>query len=121
MKSGRAPTGGLVYSTDRGRMCPVCRHPVTACTCRKAAPPPAGDGIVRVSRETGGRGGKTVTVARGLPLDAAALAELAKRLKAACGSGGTAREGSVEIQGDHRDRVVALLEQEGWKVRRAGG
>ena len=57
----RASTGGLVYSTDSGRMCPVCRQPVAQCQCSAAKPPAAGDGIVRVSRETKGRAGKGVT------------------------------------------------------------
>ena len=82
-------TGGLVYSTDAGRMCPTCRRPVAQCTCRAqaaAAAVPRGDGIVRVSRETKGRGGKAVTVIRGVEADAAGLAALAKQLKAVCGS-----------------------------------
>ena len=66
-------TGGLVYSTDSGRMCPTCRKPIAGCVC--GAPlRPLGDGIVRVSRETKGRGGRAVTVVRGLMLDDAALA-----------------------------------------------
>jgi translation initiation factor 1 len=121
MKSARA-AGGLVYSTDQGRMCPVCRQAVDACACRKTAKAvPAGDGIVRVSRETGGRGGKTVTVIRGVPLEATALAGLAATLKAACGCGGTVKDGVIELQGDRRDPAVAQLEQAGWRVRRAGG
>ena len=61
----------LVYSTDSGRMCPTCRHPMTACVCAaRARALPTGDGIARVSREKQGRGGKTVTVVRGLPLEA---------------------------------------------------
>ena len=117
------PGGGLVYSTEHGRTCPTCRKALAACTCRaaQAARPAPSDGIVRVSRETGGRGGRTVTVVRGLPLDAVALAALAKTLKAASGSGGTAKDGTIEIQGDHRDTVVAQLEQAGWRVKRAGG
>ncbi|HYF58384.1 MAG TPA: translation initiation factor Sui1 [Burkholderiaceae bacterium] len=122
MKPSR-PSGGLVYSTEHGRTCPTCRRPVAACGCRGAAAvrPAPSDGTVRVSRETGGRGGKTVTVVRGVPLDAAGLAELARALKAACGSGGTAKDGTIEIQGDHRDTVVARLEARGWRVKRAGG
>jgi translation initiation factor 1 len=121
MKS-RAPAGGLVYSTEGGRMCPGCRKPVAHCVCRTAAAAvPSGDGIVRVSRETKGRGGKAVTLVRGLALDAAALDKLAKQLKAACGSGGTAKDGVVEVQGDHVDKVMALLAAQGHKVKRAGG
>lgn len=118
----RSPSGGLVYSTEAGRMCPACRRPVAQCACRKAAAAvPAGDGIVRVSRETKGRGGKAVTLARGIPLDEAALAALGKELKAACGCGGTVKDGVVEVQGDHADKLIALLQQRGYKVKRAGG
>jgi translation initiation factor 1 len=117
----RPAAGGLVYSTDSGRMCPACRQPVAQCTCSKAAPPSPGDGIVRISREVKGRGGKAVTVVRGLAMDAAALELLAKKLKAACGSGGTVKDGAVEIQGDHCDKVAALLTAQGLRVKRAGG
>ena len=120
--NGLASLGGLVYSTEHGRTCPDCRQALADCRCKTAAKAaPAGDGIARVTRETGGRNGKTVTVVRGLPLDAVALAALGRTLKAACGSGGTAKDGVIEIQGDHRDTVVAKLEQSGWKVKRAGG
>ena len=121
MKS-RSSTGGLVYSTDSGRMCPACRKPIAHCVCSQspAAATPS-DGIVRVSRETKGRGGKAVTVIRGLALDVAALDKLAKQLKAACGSGGTVKDGVVEVQGDHCDKVMALLAAQGHKVKRAGG
>ena len=118
-KSGQ---GGLVYSTDSGRMCPVCRAPVGSCVCGKpAAPRPSADGSVRVSRETKGRGGKAVTLVRGLALDGEALAALGKRLRTGCGSGGTVKDGVIEVQGDHCDRVMALLVQEGHRVKRAGG
>jgi translation initiation factor 1 len=115
-------TGGLVYSTDGGRMCPACRQPVAACTCgAKARSANPGDGIVRVSRETQRRGGKTVTLVRGLALDAAALAALGKRLRSACGAGGTVKDGVLEVQGDHAERVAQLLKAEGWTVKRTGG
>jgi translation initiation factor 1 len=115
-------SGGLVYSTDAGRMCPGCRQPVAACRCgAPSATAPAGDGIVRVSRESKGRGGKTVTLVRGLALDAAALAALGKRLRAACGAGGTVKDGVLELQGDHAERVAAWLAKEDWSVKRAGG
>ncbi|GKT22750.1 translation initiation factor Sui1 [Acidovorax sp. SUPP3334] len=113
--------GGLVYSTDAGRMCPGCRKPAAQCECRSARPAPAGDGIVRVSRETKGRGGKAVTLVKGMALDEAALALLGKQLKAACGSGGTVKDGVIEVQGDHVDRVMEALRQRGHTVKRAGG
>ena len=116
----RAGGGGLVYSTDAGRMCPACRQPVAACVCGQKALP-AGDGIVRVSRETKGRAGKGVTLVKGLALDAAALTALAKQLKAACGSGGTVKDGVIEVQGDHVERVAEWLRKEGRVVKRAGG
>ncbi|MBN8493077.1 MAG: translation initiation factor Sui1 [Burkholderiales bacterium] len=112
---------GLVYSTEAGRMCPQCRQPTATCVCGRAPARPAGDGIVRVSRETKGRGGKAVTLVRGLPLDDAALAALGKRLRSACGAGGTQKDGVIEVQGDHVDRLMALLQAEGWRVKRAGG
>jgi len=112
--------GGLVYSTDAGRMCPGCRQPVAACTCRQARPAPS-DGVVRVSRETKGRGGKSVTLVRGLALEQEALAQLGKQLKAACGSGGTVKDGVIEVQGDHSATVMDVLQKQGWKVKRAGG
>jgi translation initiation factor 1 len=77
--------------------------------------------VVRVSFETQGRRGKGVTVIRGLGLGDAALAALGKTLKAACGVGGTAKDGVVELQGDHRERVMALLKAPGRVVKRAGG
>jgi len=116
-----ADLGGLVYSTDAGRMCPGCRQPVAQCVCSQNKPLPTGDGIVRVSRETKGRGGKAVTLVKGVLVDDAALEQLGKQLKAACGSGGTVKDGVIEVQGDHVDRVMAALQKLGHKVKRAGG
>lgn len=112
--------GGLVYSTDGGRMCPGCRQPLAACAC-KAASAPAGDGVARVSRQSKGRGGKTVTLVKGLALDAVALAALGKQLRTACGSGGTVKDGVLEVQGDHVERIVDELQKLGHTVKRAGG
>lgn len=114
--------GGLVYSSDAGRMCPTCRRPAAACTCRaRGNAAPAGDGVARVSRETKGRGGKAVTLVRGVPLGVEAVAALGKRLRNACGAGGTLKDGVLEIQGDHAERIVELLKAEGFAVKRAGG
>jgi translation initiation factor 1 len=117
----RNSTGGLVYSTDAGRMCPACRRPVAQCSCKQAQAAPSSDGIVRVLRETKGRGGKAVTVVRGVPVDAAGLVKLGQDLKAACGSGGTVKDAVIEVQGDHVEKVMGLLQQRGFKVKRAGG
>ncbi|GAA0842215.1 translation initiation factor Sui1 [Marinobacter szutsaonensis] len=113
-------SGGLVYSTEQGKMCPECRNPVDQCTCGKLSRP-SGDGVVRVSRETKGRKGKGVTLITGIPLDDKELKAFAKVLKAKCGTGGTIKDGVVEIQGDHRDLLVPLLQQKGWTVKKAGG
>lgn len=102
-------------------MCPACRRPVADCACKAAAAPPLGDGQVRVWRETKGRGGKAVTLVRGLPLAGEALAALGKRLRAACGAGGTVKDGVIEVQGDHADRVVEWLLAQGFHAKRAGG
>ena|SRR5689334_2963571 len=76
---------------------------------------------VRVGREVAGRSGKGVTVISGLPLDPARLDELAARLKKLCGAGGAVKNGRIEIQGDHRDRLVAALCQLGFEAKRSGG
>lgn len=114
-------SGKLVYSTDSGRMCPGCRQPMAQCSCRPVRPVGASDGIVRVVCETKGRGGKSVTVIRGVALDAAGLVQLGKQLKAACGSGGTVKDGVIEVQGEHLATVMGLLKKQGWTVRQAGG
>ena len=101
-------------------MCPACRRPVPECSC-KADAAPVGDGVVRVSRQTKGRGGKSVTLVKGLALDAAALAQLGKALRTACGSGGTVKDGVIEIQGDHCERVLEELRKQGHQPKRAGG
>ncbi|HXX49527.1 MAG TPA: hypothetical protein VEN47_14955 [Myxococcota bacterium] len=82
---------------------------------------PRGDGIVRVRRETQGRGGKTVTTVSGVGLPEDELRELAGELKRRCGSGGSVKDYVIEIQGDHRDAVVAELERRGFTVKLAGG
>lgn len=76
---------------------------------------------VRVGREVAGRGGKGVSVITGLPLGAAALEDLATKLKKSCGAGGVAKDGRIEIQGDHRDRLVAELTKLGYDAKRSGG
>jgi len=114
-------TGGLVYSTEHGRMCSECRKSLAECVCGRNATIPASDGIVRVSRETKGRKGKGVTLIKGLTLDTLALAQLGKQLKTACGSGGTVKDGVIEIQGDHCELVIENLKKQGWVVKRAGG
>lgn len=118
MKKNSAP----VYSCESGRICPKCSKPVAGCLCRTSAKfVPGGDGIVRVGRETSGRKGKGVTVISGVPLPPDDLKSLARELKQKCGTGGTLKDNVIEIQGDHRDALIALLKGRGWPVKRSGG
>jgi translation initiation factor 1 len=121
MKGGKNDKARLVYSSEVGRVCPGCGQAVNACRCKRQTARPAGDGIVRVQRESKGRGGKTVTVVTGVPLDDAGVKVLAGELKKRCGTGGTVKDGLIEIQGDHRDLLVAELARRGFTVKRAGG
>jgi translation initiation factor 1 len=105
------PNDRIIYSTGVGRIARTGDKPSA----------PRGDGVVRVRRETGGRGGKTVTAVYGVPSSQGGLKDLAGELKRLCGTGGTVKEGAIEIQGDHRDKIVAALEQRGYTVKRAGG
>ncbi|MDR3555057.1 MAG: translation initiation factor Sui1 [Syntrophobacteraceae bacterium] len=113
-------SSGVVYSTEHGRMCPDCGQPVASCLCGGTQSIPAGDGIVRVGRQTKGRKGKGVTVITGLPAGEAELKALAKELKARCGAGGAVKDGVIEIQGDHRDFLLEELGRRGWKTKLAG-
>ena len=121
MKKGGNDNARLVYSSESGRICPHCSRPVGGCACRKTKVVLAGDGIVRIRRETKGRGGKTMTVVTGIPLDEAGLKVLAGELKRRCGSGGTSCDGIIEIQGDHRELLVTELTRRGYRVKLAGG
>ncbi len=121
MKKADSPDTALVWSSELGRVCPGCGKGVSACVCRKQRAESAGDGIVRVRRETKGRGGKTVTVVAGVPVDDGVLKVLAGELKRRCGSGGTLKDGVIEIQGDHCDLLVVELTKRGFTVKRAGG
>lgn len=115
----------LVYSTDGGRVtyCSICGQPYKHCTCGQptARSQKKSDGIVRVMRDRKKRGGKTVTVINGVTGSEAELTTLAQQLKKLCGSGGTVKDGNIEIQGDHCDKVIAKLIESGYKVKRAGG
>ncbi len=110
-----------VYSSEWGKMCPRCGKPIAQCICKKAAPRPAGDGIVRVSRSSKGRAGKTVTLVSGVPLDDDGLRTLLGDLKRQCGAGGALKDGIIEIQGDHRAAVVEALKKQKYTVKLAGG
>jgi translation initiation factor 1 len=113
-------SGGLVYSTEFGRTCPACQQPVDDCNCNDEQLP-EGDGVVRVARETKGRGGKVMTLITGVPLIGAELKTLAKDLKKKCGVGGALKDGVIEIQGDQRDLLVGELTKRGFTVKKSGG
>ncbi len=112
---------GLVYSTGGGRLCPDCGQPIDTCRCSSKRTASPGDGIVRIGRETKGRKGKGVTLISGLPLNDIELKLLAKELKIQCGSGGTVKDGTIEIQGDQREKLVRILKSRGWTVKQVGG
>jgi translation initiation factor 1 len=114
-------TAKIVYSTGIGILCPNCRRAVRECVCPKGAPGAAKLTAVRVGRETKGRAGRGVTTVSGLPLTGAQLEDMAAKLKKRCGSGGTVREGVIEIQGEHRDTIVAELLKSGWQAKKSGG
>jgi predicted translation initiation factor SUI1 len=103
----------------RKLLCPKCHQLKKTCTCKPEEPNKFT--VVRVGRETKGRGGKGVTIISDLPLDEKGLNELATKLKTWLGTGGTVKDGRIEIQGDHRDRIVQELEGMGYRVKRAGG
>ncbi len=121
----------LVYSTGIGRVpvCSRCGLSEDACRCKAearaaAAPQRPGaprDGVVRLALDRKGRGGKSVTLAIGVPADDATLAELTQTLKRLCGAGGALKGDTIEIQGDHRDRIAEKLVTLGYKVKRMGG
>jgi translation initiation factor 1 len=122
MKAMSIPkNSATVYSTEHGRMCPGCGKPVSGCSCGRKSNAPRGDGIVRIGRETKGRKGKGVTVITGVPLDSNGLLELAKQLKQKCGTGGTVKDGVIEIQGDQREQLVDALTKQGYTVKTIGG
>jgi translation initiation factor 1 len=106
----------------RKLLCPKCHQLKSTCTCKVEPPPaPSKSTVVRVGRETKGRRGKGVTIISDLPLDEARLIELATTLKNRLGTGGTVKDGRIEIQGDHRDRIVQELEAMGYGTKRVGG
>jgi len=112
-------TSRVVYSTEKGRMCPRCGWPETNCQCssRTASEPLPSRIVAKLRMEKKGRGGKMVTVIDGLPQNDAFLKELAQELKRTCGTGGTVVDGGIELHGDLRDRVRVALGQKGFAVK----
>ena len=112
---------GIVYSTEQGRMCLGCGKPIGQCLCEKQSVTAAGDGVVKVGCSTKGRRGKFVSLVTGVPFSTYKLQELSKALKKKCGTGGTVKDGVIEIQGDHRDKVAEALRGMGYKTKFTGG
>lgn len=115
-------SGKLVYSSAEGRLdrvCPRCR--ANPCQCIDGQAQPAARQDVRIQRSNRGRGGKTVTIISGLTLEPGELDALGALLRKQCGTGGTVKEGIIELQGDNRDQAAALLRQKGYRVKLSGG
>ena len=114
-------TSRAVYSTDLGRLCPQCQRAVSDCVCGKDRPASAGDGVVRIRRETKGRGGKAVTVVADIPEHPDKLKAICKQLKQRCGGGGAVKGDTLEIQGDQRAICQEHLKKMGYEVKLSGG
>ncbi|MDP7449019.1 MAG: hypothetical protein QF689_10565 [Candidatus Latescibacteria bacterium] len=119
MKGKPRSNSELVYTSDGGGR----KRSDSPARSKQSSQQPSApkDGVVRVGRETKGRKGKGVTTIAGAPVSGAELEALGKELKGQCGAGGTVRAGVIEIQGDHRDRIVTTLQSKGWIVKRVGG
>ena len=110
-----------VYSTELGRLCPQCQRAIAACVCGTDRPAGAADGVVRIRRESKGRGGKAVTVIEGVPEHPDKLKLICKQLKQRCGVGGAVKGSQLEIQGDQRSTCKRQLETMGYQVKLSGG
>ena len=115
----------LVYSTEKGSICPSCQRPSSQCKCKKKKPSSQTsikyDGIIRICREVKGRKGKTVTTVSGFEIDDNELKEIASRLKRKCGTGGSVKDGVIIIQGDHRETLRLEIKSQGYTVKFDGG
>jgi translation initiation factor 1 len=121
MKNTQPEYSRTVYTTEAGRICPHCGKAVNHCVCKNEKVQPSGDGIVRVRVESKGRKGKTVTTISGLMMAEADLDKIAGELKRKCGAGGAVKNGVLEIQGDHAEKLINVLKAMGVKAKRAGG
>jgi len=115
----------LVYSTESGKICPLCQKSISECTCKKKKSRSQTnikyDGIIRIQREVKGRKGKIVTTVSGFQINADELKNLVTQIKRRCGTGGSVKDGLLIIQGDHRDTLLSELKNRGFKAKIAGG
>lgn len=111
----------LVYSSDGSHknICQMCKE--QPCTCKKVEEIKPSEITAKIRMESKGRGGKSVSVIFNLPHNPEYFTKMTKKLKSVCGTGGTFKEGKIEIQGNHREKIKAYLEKEGFKVKLAGG
>ena len=107
----------LVYSSESGRVCPECEQPLDACSCNPSANPKDGHKTVRVSLTSKGRKGKSVTLIKGSRMNPSELKAYAGKLKKKTGTGGSLKDGVVEIQEDYREKVSEILTKDGWKIK----
>ncbi|MBN2723821.1 MAG: hypothetical protein JXR95_07115 [Deltaproteobacteria bacterium] len=107
-----------VWTSDEGRVCPVCSKAVLSCICQSAKSSVIlGDGRVVIKLETNKRRGKDVTVISGLPMNESQLKSFSRLLKKKCGAGGTVKNGIIEIQGDKRDSVKSEVIESGFNPK----
>ena len=107
----------LVYSSESGKVCSECEQLLSACSCNPSANPKDGLKTVRVSLTSKGRKGKSVTLIKGLRMNPSELKAYAGKLKKKTGTGGSLKDGVVEIQGDYREKVAEILTRDGWKIK----
>ena len=107
----------LVYSTETGVTCPECEKSIDQCICNPSANPKDGSKTVRVSSTNKGRKGKTVTLIKGLRMNPSELKAYAGKLKKKTGTGGSLKDGVIEIQGDYRDKIREILKKDGWNIK----
>lgn len=115
----RKRNGAPAKDSAVAKRCPRCGSYPCRCPQPKSIPPE--QQTIRIQRETKGRGGKTVTLVQGLQLTPEDVETLEKRLKKLCGAGGAVKDGVIEIQGDHREKIAAELQKSGYKTKFAGG
>ncbi len=115
-------TSRSVYSTESGRLCPSCGQPAAGCRCRLLSKEHQPSALpITIWRERKGRGGREVTIIKGLPLNQLELQRMASALKKHCGCGGTVNQTSIEIQGNQREKIRQYLAGEGFQAKLAGG